>query len=117
MAYRFEHLDIWKDSIDFSEQIYRIVKKFPREELFALSDQLRRASVSISANIAEGSGSDSNKDFRNFINIAIKSLYETISLLTIANRVGYISEDILKEISSKSEILVKRIQSFRNSLK
>ncbi len=117
MAYRFEHLDIWKGSVEFSEEIYKIVKKFPKEELFALSDQLRRASVSISANIAEGSGSDSNKDCRNFVSIAIKSLYETVSLLTIANRVGYITEDALKEIYNKSEILVRRIQSFRNSLK
>ncbi len=117
MAYRFEHLDIWKESIDFSKKVYMLIKEFPKEELFALGDQLRRASVSISTNIAEGSGSDSNKDFRNFLNIAVKSLYETVSLMTVANKVGYISDNVLQDVYAMSENLVKRIQAFRNSLK
>jgi len=61
MAFRFEHLEIWTESIEYASEIYHLIKKFTREEIFALSDQLRRSSTSISTNIAEGAGSRSKK--------------------------------------------------------
>ncbi len=116
MAFRFEGLDIWKESIQFSKNIYVITKSFPKEELFSLTDQLKRASVSVSANIAEGSGSASNKDFKNFLSIAIKSVFEIVSLLAIAEKNNYISNKDFVGLHNETEVLVKRIQAFRNSL-
>jgi four helix bundle protein len=63
MAFRFEELGIWKDAILFAKLIYKLTERFPSRELFSLTDQLRRCAVSIAANIAEGSGSSSKKDF------------------------------------------------------
>ena len=110
-------MTVWKDAVDLAKDIYDIAKTFPKEELFALGDQLRRAAVSVSANIAEGSGSDSNKDFRNFLSIAIKSLHEVISLLAIAEKSLYISEENFRVLHDKGESLVKKLQALRNSLK
>lgn len=117
MAFRFEHLEIWQESVRFSKIIYETIQRFPREELFALSDQLRRAVISISTNIAEGSGSESKKDFRIYLNIATKSLIEVTSLLALAKENDYIDEVSFKKLYSQAEILVRRIQAFRNSLK
>ncbi|MEK7150477.1 MAG: four helix bundle protein [Patescibacteria group bacterium] len=115
--FRFEQLDIWKESVKFANDIYSICKIFPKEEIFAMCDQLKRASVSISSNIAEGSGSSSNKDFKNYLSISTKSVFEIVSLLTIAKQNRYISDDNFKILYNQAEILTKRIQSFRNSLK
>ena len=117
MAFRFEHLDIWKDSLLYANHIYLLTKKFPRDELFALTNQLRRAVSSISTNIAEGSGSTSKKDFAHFLDIAIKSTYETVSLLYLATEQGYITEAERKDLYEKAEILVKKINSFKKYLK
>ena len=84
--FRFEKLDVWQLAIDFSDQIYRATREFPSEERFGLTNQLRRAAVSIAANIAEGSGRWSDRDFVRFIEIAYGSLMETVSHLRIAER-------------------------------
>ncbi len=75
MAFRFEELEIWRDAILFAKLIYKLTERFPSRELFSLTDQLRRCAASIAANIAEGSGSSSKKDFAHYLEIAIKSLY------------------------------------------
>lgn len=116
MAFRFETLDIWKESNSFVEKIYKISRKFPREEMFALTDQLRRSASSISANIAEGSGSNTKKDFSHYLDISIKSIFETVSHLYLANQQDYISEQQRKNLYDEAEILVKKIQSFKKWL-
>lgn len=115
--FRFENLEIWKEAINFSNNIYKSLHNFPVEEKFALADQLRRAAISISANIAEGSGSISDKDFANYLNIATKSVFEVVSLITSARDMKYISDMDFKKIHDEAEVLAKRIQAFRNSLK
>lgn len=117
MAFRFEKLEIWIDSINYAAKIYKITRKFPRDEMFALVDQLRRAASSISANIAEGAGSSSAKDFCHYLDIAIKSIYETVSHLYLAKQQNYISEKERAQLYSNAETLVKRIQSFKKWLK
>ena len=117
MAFRFEKLDIWHEANHYAHEIYEITKKFPREELFSLSDQLKRAANSIPANIAEGSGSTSKKDFRHFLNIAIKSAYETVSLIIRAEQEGFITKKSRIAIYNQAEALVKRIQSFKKTIK
>ncbi|MBM3206537.1 MAG: four helix bundle protein [Candidatus Staskawiczbacteria bacterium] len=93
-----------------------MAKTFPREEYFGLSDQLRRAAISISNNIAEGSGSASVKGFSSFLNISIRSTLETVNILIFAHKRKYISEQTLNELYKEAEILIKRTRSFKNSL-
>lgn len=115
--FRFETLEIWQEGIDCVNSIYKITGCFPKHEIFSLTSQLRRAAVSIAANIAEGSASDSRKDFCRFINFSVRSIAETVALLTIAKKLGYINEIQFNDIYMKLEILIKRVSHFRNNLK
>lgn len=117
MAFRFEHLEIWGNAIQYALHVYKTTKTFPKEEMFALSDQLKRSANSIPANIAEGSGSSSNKDFCHYLDITIKSLYETISHLQLAKELAYISEGQRLILYKEAEVLVKKIQAFKNTIK
>lgn len=79
MSFRFEHLEIWKTAIEYADELYNIALSFPSEEKYALADQLRRAAISISNNIAEGSRSGTVKNFSSFLNI---SIHQHMKLLT-----------------------------------
>ncbi len=83
MAKMFENLDAWKEATDLAVRIYEITKNFPKEEIFGITSQLRRAAISISSNLAEGAGRKSKKDFKQFVHIASGSLNEVDSLLYI----------------------------------
>ena len=71
-----EKLQVWQSAMDLAETVYKITDKFPKTEIFGITDQMRRAAVSIPSNIAEGRGRSSTKDFVRFLNIAKGSLYE-----------------------------------------
>lgn len=114
--YKFEKLQVWKDSIDYGKEVYKITETFPKIELFGLTSQLKRASVSISSNIAEGSGSPSNKHFAHFLDIAMGSLIETVSQIMFAKELNYIDNDSLQNLYNQSEILMKKLQSLKKSL-
>ena len=116
MAFRFEELYIWQDARKFTSNIYILVKQFPKEEMFSLTDQMKRSSSSIPANIAEGSGSVSKKDFAHYLDVAIKSLYETVSHLQIATDLKYISENEREDFYKQADTLSRRIRTFRKSL-
>ena len=94
----FRNLNVYIQAKELVKQIYELLKKFPREEQFALSDQLRRAVISIPSNIAEGSGRNSQKDQAHFYNIAYGSLMEVFSQLDIACDLGYISQEELNQL-------------------
>lgn len=96
----FRNLNVYIKSKELVKQIYSLLKKFPREEQFALSDQLRRAVISIPSNIAEGSGRNSQKDQAHFYNIAYGSLMEVFSQLDIACDLGYISQEEFNQLES-----------------
>lgn len=115
--FKFETLDIWRNSVIFAKKIYQVTHKFPQEELFGLISQLRRSVNSIAANIAEGSGSSSYKDYNHYLDIAIKSTYEVVSHLYIAKELGYISEDERIKFYNDAELLVKQIKAFKLWLK
>ena len=114
--HRFETLDIWHSSVSYGVGIYKVSKNFPRDEVYGLTSQIRRAAVSISSNIAEGSGSNSKKDFQRFLDIAVKSALETVSQLKFAIELGYIHKSQIEQLSQSAELLIKRIYAFRNSL-
>ncbi|HVZ58153.1 MAG TPA: four helix bundle protein [Patescibacteria group bacterium] len=116
MAFRFEELEIWKLAICYTNSIYSICKRFPKEELFSLQDQLKRCSSSIAANIAEGSGASSTKDFCHYLDISTKSVYESVSHLFIAKQQGYITKDQLGELYEDADKLARKIRSFKASL-
>jgi len=88
----FRELKVWQKSIDMTIEIYRIIKKLPKEELYSLSDQMKRAAVSIPSNIAEGQARNKGKEFIRFLRIALGSRAEIETQLTICRRLDYISE-------------------------
>jgi len=111
--FRFETLSIWQDAREFSKNIYQLTKKFPKDELFGLTNQIRRAVNSIGANIAEGSASSSSKDFAHYLDIAIKSLYETVSHLQIAEDQEYITPKEKQLLYENADILARKTRAFR----
>jgi len=112
----FEKLEVWKLAIDFAEQIYRCTSSFPGDEKFGLTNQLRRAAVSISSNIAEGSGRLSSKDFIRFLSIAYGSLMECVSQLHLAHRLKYIELEPLSQLVSMAESIARMLSRLRTSL-
>lgn len=91
--HNYKKLDVWNKAVDFATQIYSVTKNFPKDELYGLTSQLRRASVSISSNISEGAGRNSDKEFRQFLNISFGSCSEIETQLIISYKLGYLSED------------------------
>jgi four helix bundle protein len=94
--FNFEKLRVYQDTLAFSKEIHRLTKEFPRDELFALTSQIRRAASSIPLNIAEGS-SLTKTEFRNFLRRARGSVYECVTILSLASDNGYISENERKK--------------------
>lgn len=112
-SFRFESLEVWKSSIVFAKNAMALCDRFNNEKQFAISDQLKRAAISISNNIAEGSGSSSNKDFANFLNISRRSLFECVNLLKIAHSIELISVEESTSLITDLTIIGKQISSLR----
>ena len=93
MEYGYKQLEVWKKAIQLVKIAYTLAKQLPSEEKYALSDQIRRAVVSIPSNIAEGNGRASSRDYAHFLAIARGSLFETMTQLDIAQELGYIGGD------------------------
>ncbi|MDR6923882.1 MULTISPECIES: four helix bundle protein [Chryseobacterium] len=91
MSFKFEKLVIWQKSMNFAEQIFSLTLNFPKDEIFNLASQIRRASDSIALNISEGSILQSNKEFKKFLGYSIRSLAETVTCLYKAKNRKYIS--------------------------
>lgn len=91
-------LDAWKKSIDFVVKIYKITENFPKEEIYGITSQIRRAAVSISSNIAEGAGRNSDKEFMHFLSISIGSLAEVDTQLIICRELKFISVKTYEEL-------------------
>ena len=87
--FNFEKLDVWQKAIDFADLVYKHTRNFPADERFRLTNQMRRAAVSISSNIAEGTSRVSQTDFARFVEIATGSLFEVVSQAFIGGRQGF----------------------------
>jgi four helix bundle protein len=92
MPFKFEKLIVWQKSVDLSAVVHEIVKKFPKDELYILTSQIKRAADSVSLNIAEGSTGQSNAGFSRFLGIALRSDIEVVGCLFLALRRGYIDQ-------------------------
>lgn len=107
-------LDVYKLSLDFVTDIYKLSDNFPKSEGFGLTSQIRRAAVSIPSNIAEGSGRNSTKEFIRFLNFSTGSLAEVETQLEIAERLGYVSD--LVELKQKVTSIQKMLFRLKESL-
>jgi four helix bundle protein len=117
MPFRFESLQIWHQARAFSNDIARLAARLPEQERHSLASQLTRAANSISLNIAEGSGRDTDADFNRFLAIAIGSTFEVASGLFLALDRGYLTQDAHKTLYDQAEQIGKSINSFRKTLK
>ncbi len=91
-------LDVWKNSIELVKDVYKVTSIFPKEELYGLTNQLRRSTISIPSNIAEGAGRNHNKEFIQFLYIAQGSISELETQLIISKELDFVKEDILEKL-------------------
>lgn len=114
--FRFEQLDIWKEAIEISDTLFDFADKADEKKLFRFAEQLRAAAMSISNNIAEGSGSFSDKEFASFLNISRRSVFECANILHIFERRKIIDPTTRKIVYPKLIALSKKITNFRKAL-
>ena len=115
--FSFEKLEIWQLSRVLSIKIYKITSEFPKDELYGLTSQLRRAAVSVSSNIAEGNSRLSQKDKAHFIEVAFSSLMEVMNQLIISKDLDFITEEDLNTFRKDIGELSNKINAFHKSIK
>jgi len=115
MPFDFEKLEVYKKAIDFANKVYSLTKKYPKDELFGIVSQIRRAAISISLNLAEGSGR-SKREFKHYIIISRTSVQECIPLLKVSFLQGYITNNELDNFYKRCEELSKMLCGLFNSL-
>jgi len=113
----FRKYSIWIDAVSAANQVYSITSHFPSKETYGLSNQLERAAVSISSNIAEGASRTSPIEYAHFLEIAIGSAFEVETQLTIAKQRSYLSENDYNELVIQLQSIERRINSLINKLK
>jgi four helix bundle protein len=114
--FRFEQLDVWKDSMVLSDTLFDFAEKSDEKRFYKFAEQLRAATMSISNNIAEGSGSFSDKEFASFLNISRRSVFECANIIQIFLRRKIINEEEKKNVYSKLLLLSKKLTNFRKTL-
>lgn len=112
--YSFEKLEVWKEAKKFTKKIYKLTNTFPDTEKFGLTSQLRRASVSICSNIAEGSARKTNKDKAHFTTIAFGSAVEVLNQRILAHELDFISIDSYTDLRLQIESLTNKLNALRN---
>ncbi len=111
-------LDVWKKSMDFVENIYKVSSQFPKEEMYGLTSQIRRAAVSVPSNIAEGASRQGSKEFVQFLYISLGSLSEVETQIMLAKRLNFVSniDIILKEITTIKKMLNGLIRNVKSRI-
>lgn len=115
-VFRFEKLEVWQKALDFADEVYAVTRGFSADERFGLTAQMRRAAVSVSANIAEGSSRSSDTDFARFIEVAYGSLMELVSQAMVAHRQSLMSEQSLRTLYVRAEELARMLSGLRSTL-
>ncbi len=116
MSFRFENLEVWQIGRVFTNEIYTATKGFPKDEVFGLTNQLRRAAVSVILNIAEGSDRKSDLEFIRFLRISMASLEEVVSGLYIAMDQGWLTQDIFQKLYNSANQLASKLHSLIHHL-
>ena len=117
MAFKFEKLKIWEKAVDLSGEISDLTKSFPKDELYVLTSQIKRAADSIALNIAEGSTGQTNPEFSKFLGYSLRSSIEVVGCLYLARKRNLIHDTEFDKLYEKLTELVKGIQTLRNTLK
>ncbi len=114
--FRFQDLEIWKEAIEIGNILFDIADTLEGKKLFRFAEQLRSAGMSISNNIAEGSGSHSKLEFRNFLNIAKRSTFENANILIVLHKRDLVDDILLGSMLERLDTLCRKISSFQKSL-
>lgn len=114
--FRFEKLEVWQLAVEFADKVYTVTSRFPDAERFGLTSQMRRASVSISSNVAEGSGRGSETEFGRFVEIAYGSLMEVVSQSYIAKRQTMLLTEDFQDLYERAERQARMLSGLRTSL-
>jgi four helix bundle protein len=115
-SHRYTDLLAWQKAMDLVEQVYRLTKSFPKEELYALTVQLRRSALSVPSNIAEGHGRSGRREFAHHLSIALGSLAECETQLRVAQRLGYLHDVSMNEVLAASAETGRILVGLMNSL-
>src|SRR5438874_13623965 len=114
--FNFEKLDVWQKAIDFADLVYVHTRNFPADERFGLTNQMRRAAVSISSNIAEGTSRLSKNDFARFIEIVTGSVFEVVSQSFVGRRQCFLGEAVFNTLYLAAEEIGRMLSGLRKSL-
>ena len=114
--FRFVDLEIWQDSITVGDQLFDLADGLEAKRLYRFADQLRGAGMSMSNNIAEGSGSTSKREFLNFLNFARRSTFENANILFVLEKRRLLGQDVVTEMLDRLDHLCRKITNFQKSL-
>lgn len=112
----YRDLRVWQLAMDVAEKCYRLTRQFPKDELYGMTSQIRRSAASVAANIAEGHGRNGRSEYMRFLRVAQGSLKELETHLTLASRVGLVSDSAIAEVLEQSEGLGKMLRALIRSL-
>ena len=114
--HNYKNLHIWQEGIKLARRVYEVTSTFPANEKFGIVSQMTRSAVSIPSNIAEGSGRNSQKDFSNFLSIAIGSIFELHTQIAICEQIGLIDELTAKQLDEQTFTLQQQIAAFKQKI-
>jgi four helix bundle protein len=116
VKFRFQDLKIWQLAIEIADELFDLADELEKKRLYRFADQLRGAGMSMSNNIAEGSGSSSKREFGQFLNVARRSTFENANILILLRRRNLVTEERLDELLTKLDVLCRQITNFQKSL-
>ena len=117
VKFRFQDLEIWQLAIEIADELFDLADELEKKRLYRFAEQLRAAGMSMSNNIAEGSGSSSNKEFKQFLNVARRSTFENANILILLHKRKLITDESLERLLDKLDHLCRKITNFQDSLK
>jgi len=116
MKKSYRDLQVWQKAVDLAETVFKATENFPQREHFGLAAQIRKSTVSIASNIAEGSGRHTDKEFKHFLIMARGSTAELQTQMLIAMRVGYLGKDVYMTLSTQLNEIGKMLHGLKESL-
>jgi four helix bundle protein len=116
MSFKFEKLQVWQKALDLSTDIHHLTRKFPKEELYILTSQIKRAADSVALNIAEGSTGQTNAGFKQFLGYAVRSALEVIACLHLSLRRNLIDDVDFQKLYTQTEEIIRMLSGLKNAL-